>query len=123
MILADTSVWVDHIHSTNPAMLDLLRNNQLVTHPFVIGELALGNLPKRPQFLEDLRDLRSVALADWDEVMTLIEEARISGKGLGWVDVHLLASSIFTPSIRLWTRDKRLKAVAASFGRAAHFEH
>lgn len=104
-------------------MLDLLGSNQLVTHPLVIGELALGNLPRRLQFLEDLRDLRSVASAEWDEVMTLIEEGRIFGKGLGWVDINLLASTLFAPSIHLWTRDKRLMAVAHSFGRAAHFDH
>lgn len=123
MILADTSVWADHIRDPSAVLLDLLNDHRLVMHPLVIGELALGTLPRRTSFLSDLRDIQSVPMAEHEEVMTMIETNRIAGQGLGWVDVNLLASVRLVPDLRLWTRDKRLHRTADTFGCAARFDH
>lgn len=108
MILADTSVWIDHLRLSNPVVRALLGTDQLVMHPFVIGELALGTLPRRIDLLGDLRDLQAAPVIDSEDVMTLIDRQRLIGLGLGWVDVSLLASVLTDRRLQLWTRDKRL---------------
>ncbi len=104
-------------------MIDLLTRHQLVMHPLVIGELALGNLPRRASFLSDLRDIQSAPMAEYDEVMAMIEANQINGQGLGWVDTNLLASALLVPQLRIWTRDKRLHRTAEMFDRAAQMHH
>lgn len=116
MILVDTSVWIDHFRSGNPALARLLDNNAVVTHPWVTGELALGNLSDRDEVIGLLRALPQAIVADDDEVLQLIEHEPLHGAGIGYVDAQLLASTKLTPDTRLWTSDKRLATVTARAG-------
>lgn len=112
MFLVDTSVWVDHLRAGDPTLVARLEAAQVLVHPFVLGELALGNLRQRRVVLEALADLPAAVTADDPEVLALIESRQLSGRGIGYVDTHLLASTLLTPGCRLWTRDRRLKVVA-----------
>ena len=123
MILVDSSVWIDHLRRRDEILMDLLDRGQGLIHPFVIGELAMGTLRQREVVLQDLHDLDSVVVADDEEVMRLIEAERLFGLGLGYVDVHLLASVKLTPETLLWTRDKRLSAAAERLSLAARVTH
>lgn len=116
MILIDTSVWIDHFRSTSAVLSDLLYAEEVMTHPFVIGELACGMLRQRSEVLRLLGNLRRATVATHEEVMHLIEERRLMGRGIGYVDVHLLAAVSLTPGTHLWTRDKALATVAADLG-------
>ena len=116
MILVDTSIWIDHLKSTDAALVELLDSVQVVTHPLVIGELAVGSLRQREDFLRLLDELPKAPLADSSEVLTFIDAYRLDGQGLGIVDVHLLASTALAPGTSLWTRDARLRAAASSLG-------
>jgi predicted nucleic acid-binding protein len=113
MILADTSIWIDHLRSGNPTLAGLLENTAIVAHPWVTGGLAPGNLHRRQEVLALLRALPQVRVADDDEVLTLIDRAQLSGLGIGHVDAQLLAATKLTVECSLWTRDKRLATVAA----------
>jgi predicted nucleic acid-binding protein len=115
LILVDTSVWVDHFRGTDERLAELLRDELVSTHPFVIGELALGGLDRRPEMLALLADLPLAAAATHEEVMTLVTRERLSGAGIGWVDVHLLAATAISGA-QLWTRDGLLKRVAERLG-------
>lgn len=117
MILADTSVWVDHLRRGLPRLVELLEAGEVLCHPFVIGELACGNLENRRTILALLGKLPPATVAGHDEVLALIDVRRLSGRGIGWVDAHLLASTALT-HCELWTRDKRLGAVAQELGAA-----
>jgi hypothetical protein len=117
--LVDTSVWVDHLRRADEVLIDLLNRRQVVVHPFIIGELAVGNLRPRAAVLEELRKLRRVVVADDNEVLHLVEHERLFGIGLGCIDVHLLASARLTPETFLWTRDKDLLAAAERLSLAA----
>jgi len=110
MILVDTSVWVDHFRRSNDQLISLLDAGQVLTHPFVIGELALGSLRQRRVILQSLQDLPQATHAADTEVLAFIERYEIAGMGIGYIDIHLLVSAILT-SARLWTRDKRLLKV------------
>ena len=121
MILVDTSVWVDHLRRGDTQLASLLENAKVATHPFVIGEIACGSLANRQTVLALLDDLPVATVADSDEVLDYIERHRLYGKGVGYVDVHLLAAVALTESARLWTRDKRLLAAAVSL-RCAYVE-
>ena len=114
MILVDTSVWIDHFRKNDPLLFELLIAEKIWTHPFVIGEIALGNLANQKSKLQDLQDLTQVAAATDRELLQFIEHHRLAGRGIGFVDTHLLASLHLTPGIKLWTRDKRLTAIATS---------
>jgi predicted nucleic acid-binding protein len=114
LILVDTSVWVDHLRRGEVHLMALLENAKVVTHPFVLGEIACGSLANRPAILGLLQDLPMATVADSDEVLTYIERHRLFGKGIGYVDVHLLAAVALTDKAKLWTRDKRLNAAAES---------
>lgn len=114
MILVDTSVWVDHLRRGDPQLAALLDSAAVLVHPFIVGEIACGNLAERKVVLELLQDLPAARVAEADEVLTYIERQRLSGKGLGYVDVHLLAAVALTVGASLWTRDKRLRAAAVS---------
>lgn len=119
MILVDTSIWVDHLRTGDSKLKQLLEAGRVWTHPFVIGELACGNLKNRKLILSLLRDLPHARTATDDEVLLFIENNALMGRGIGYIDAHLLASVALTDSITLWTRDKRLHAVAESLGMAA----
>ena len=110
MILVDTSVWIDHLRTRDKTLVELLIAKQVLGHPFIIGEIALGHLPERRQILSSLRDLPQAIVASHDEVLNLIERERLSGLGIGYVDAHLLAATRLTERASLWTRDKRLQS-------------
>jgi hypothetical protein len=112
MILADTSVWVDHLRRTNSDFAQLLEEGEILSHPFIVGELALGYLDPRDLILRNLRDLRRSVVASHDEVLNFINQERLFGLGIGYVDAHLLASTRLTDGAVLWTRDVRLHRVA-----------
>jgi len=114
-VFVDTSVWVDHLRRGEPLLQDFLASGQVTTHPFVIGELACGNLSNRGELLALLSELPLVTIATNEEVMHLIERQKLNGKGLGWIDMNLLASALIS-RIPLWTRDRRLAAVAKTLG-------
>lgn len=118
MILADTSLWIDHLRDGDPALAALLEEGAVLGHPWVIGELALGNLASRHDILRLLHGLPQATVATADEVLRLIEDEALHGQGIGYVDAQLLAATRLTPDARLWTRDKRLAAVAARLGLA-----
>lgn len=112
MILVDTSVWVDHLRTGDRRLVQLLDAEQVFTHPFVIGEIALGKLPRRNLILATLRFLPKVLVAAHEEVLEFIERYQLFGSGVGYVDAHLLAAIKLTAGTGLWTRDKSLRAVA-----------
>lgn len=116
MILVDTSVWVDHLRRGDPGLVDLLERSAVVMHPFVVGEIACGSLRDRKLLLGLLMDLPAAVMATDDEVMQFIERHALHGKGIGYVDVHLLASVALTGRARLWTRDQKLRQAAAALG-------
>lgn len=121
MILVDTSVWVDHLRRGDPGLVDLLERSVVAMHPFVVGEIACGNLRDRESILELLQDLPSAEVADTGEVLQFIARHALHGKGIGYVDVHLLASVALTEGAKIWTRDLKLHRIAAALG-CAHPE-
>ena len=116
MILVDTSVWVDHFRRGDPQLTDLLERGVVAMHPFVVGEIACGSLADRSAILELLQDLPTSVVAEREEVLGFIEHHGLHGKGIGYIDVHLLASVTLTDGAKLWTRDKRLRAAADELG-------
>ena len=118
MILVDTSVWVDHLRRDDPVLAELLEHGLVLTHPFVIGELALGNLAQRAAILGDLANLPQAKVASDDEVLHFIDRRQICGRGIGYLDAHLLAAAQLTPGAQLWTRDKRLLSAASALSLA-----
>ncbi len=112
MILADTFVWVDHLRSGSKELRKLLDRGEIVIHPFVIAELALGSLRERTKTLALLDLLPQAPVARLDEVRTMIEARRLYNLGIGLIDAHLIASVFLSPSTLLWTRDKQLRKVA-----------
>ena len=118
MILVDTSVWVEHLRRGLPCLATLLQEGEVLIHPWVIGELACGNLRNRSQVLDLLQGLQAATVASDAEVLLLIERERLMGRGIGYVDVHLLAAARLS-HCRLWSQDLRLAAVAQEQGLAA----
>lgn len=118
MILVDTSVWIDHLRSGDATLLRLLGNSAVLAHPWVTGELALGNLVQREEIIGLMRDLPQATLATGDEVLALTEQAELYGAGIGYVDAQLLAATRLTSEATLWTKDKRLSAAATRLGLA-----
>ena len=112
MILVDTSVWIDHLRSGEPALATALEGGQVFMHPFVLGELACGNLKNRREVLRLLEDLPAVPTATEPEALEFIERRALMGRGIGYIDVHVLASTVLADGARLWTRDRRLAAAA-----------
>lgn len=108
MILVDTSVWVDHLRRSNAALSELLSEAYVLMHPFVVGELACGNLKNRAELLRSLNTLPRAALGSHEEVMQLIEGYQLTGWGIGWIDAHLLASALLS-QCSFWTLDERLR--------------
>jgi predicted nucleic acid-binding protein len=114
-MLVDTSIWVEHLRRNQLGLVSLLHRADVQCHPFIIGELACGSISGRSEILQLLRGLPSVQVAQNEEVMTFVERHRLMGRGVGWVDVHLLASATLE-SVLLWTADRRLAAIARSLG-------
>jgi predicted nucleic acid-binding protein len=112
-MLVDTSVWVDHLRRRNATLVGMLEHTHVWTHAFVIGELACGNLAHRDELLSALAALPHAPVASHDEVLAFLETHRLMGRGLGWVDVHLLASAKLA-RLPFWTLDKRLAAVVTT---------
>ncbi|MDR3470032.1 MAG: type II toxin-antitoxin system VapC family toxin [Xanthobacteraceae bacterium] len=118
MILVDTSVWVKHLRAGDAALVAQLHAGMVLAHPFVIGELALGNLRQRDVVLTALADLPHASVATDAEVLHFIERHALFGRGIGYVDAHLLAAVRLTAGAELWTNDKRLYGVAFQLGLA-----
>ncbi|MEO5903570.1 MAG: type II toxin-antitoxin system VapC family toxin [Gemmatimonadaceae bacterium] len=116
MILVDTSVWVDHLRKSDPVLVELLEQESVLVHPFVTGELACGNIRNRAEVLDLLQRLPAAPSATDDEVLALIDRNGLMAKGVGLIDVHLLASSALADDARLWTRDKPLATIADRMG-------
>jgi predicted nucleic acid-binding protein len=110
-VLVDTSVWVEHLRQKDPVLAALLSQGEVECHPFIIGELACGWLQRRSEVLELLQRLPQVPVASHGEVLTLIERHRLMGRGIGWIDAHLLASAALAQT-PLWSRDRRLSDIA-----------
>ncbi len=121
MILVDTSVWVDHLRRGDAGLVEPLDRSAVVMHPFVVGEIACGSLRDRDLVLELMQDLPPAMVASPDEVLKFIDIHVLHGRGIGYVDAHLLASVALTPGASLWTRDARLRQMAASLN-FAHAE-
>ena len=119
MILVDTSIWIDHLHQTEPTLVALLGEGQACSHPMIIGELALGTLRDRTVVLALLADLPAVSTATHAEVLQLVESHALYGIGLSLVDAHLLAGVRLSAPSRLWTRDQRLRSAAQRLAVAA----
>lgn len=113
MILADTSVWVDHLRRGSPELSEFLREGLILCHPFVIGELGCGSLRNRAEVLSLLAALPAATTVEPGEALRFVSVHKLHGKGLGWIDVHLLASALLT-GCTLWTKDKALASAARS---------
>lgn len=119
MIVVDSSVWIDHFRDPDSVLLQLLEERRILIHPFVIGEVALGHVRRREMALSELKELRRVAMAEDKEVLQFIHDNRLFGIGIGYIDAHLLASTMLTKGAALWTLDGRLRAAAMRLGLAA----
>lgn len=112
MILVDTSVWIDHLRQSEPALVAALEKESVLTHPFVIGELACGAIRNRTEVLDLIGRLPKPPIATDIEALAMIDLHKLNSKGLGYIDVHLLASTLLLPTARLWTKDARLASIA-----------
>jgi predicted nucleic acid-binding protein len=116
VILVDTSVWIDHLRSPDLKLQKLLQNDEVVTHPFVRLELALGSIATREKVLADLALLPQAPIAATGELFSLVEFRRLYRRGIGITDLHLICSALFDKSISIWTRDRRLGDIADELG-------
>lgn len=114
-MLVDTSVWIDHLRNDREDLRARLEAGDVVCHPFILGELACGTIRKRDELLSLLAALSQVAVAEHDEVMQLLDTHQLMGKGLGWIDAHVLASARLA-GVTLWTLDGPLKRAAQKLG-------
>ncbi len=117
MVLVDTSIWIDHFRRKDARLTALLENAQVLTHPFVIGELACGNLSRRLEVLGFLKALPAAPVMQHEEALSLLNARDLQGRGLEWIDMHLLASAQLA-RVPFWCRDKRLAAVASELSLA-----
>ncbi|HEU4340188.1 MAG TPA: PIN domain-containing protein [Candidatus Binatia bacterium] len=113
MILVDTSVWIEHLRAGSGRLRDLLFAEQVLCHPFIVGELACGTLHNRGEILTMLKALPEAKLLEHEEVLAFLDARRLYGRGIGWVDAHLLASTLLT-GCAIWTFDKPLRKAAAA---------
>jgi predicted nucleic acid-binding protein len=116
VILVDTSIWIDHLRKADARLLELLRNEEVMVHPLVRLELALGSIANREKMLAELAKLLRPPIADEEELFHLVESRRLYRRGIGVTDLHLLASALFDRSIRIWTKDRRLGEIADELG-------
>lgn len=119
MILVDSSIWVDHLARDHPLMSQLLENGQVLIHPFIIGEIALGSLKHRARLLQDLAELPEIDVLPHSFVLHAIEDRALHSTGIGYVDAHLLLSTLVSPGVTIWTRDKKHLMQAERLGIAA----
>jgi predicted nucleic acid-binding protein len=117
VILADTSVWIQHLRASDRRLIDALEASRVCIHPFVIGEIACGNLQNRTELLELLAHLPSASVASDAEALVFLEQHALMGRGIGFIDVHLLASAALSAAA-LWTHDRRLAVVSTELGLA-----
>jgi predicted nucleic acid-binding protein len=115
MVLVDTSVWMSHLRDGNAGLEKLLNDGEVVCHPFIVGEIACGNLKNRHEILMHLQSLPAAILAEDGEVLEFIENHQLMGKGLGYIDVHLIAAAVLT-GVPLWTLDKTLDKISKKIG-------
>ena len=123
MILVDTSIWIDHLRGDEEGLIQLLNDAKVLVHPFVTGELALGNLNNREAVMGALQNLPQACVATDGEVLRLIQAKSLFGCGIGYIDAHLVAAVLLMPGTRLWTRDKRLLAASAQLGMSFNTTH
>ena len=116
-VLVDTSIWIDHLRSANTELVARLERGEVWGHAFIVGELACGNLTNRREILRRLEALPQAGIAEHREVLAFLEAHSLSGRGIGWVDAHLLASARLS-RLPLWTLDRQLAAVAREIGLA-----
>lgn len=116
MILVDTSVWITHLRVGNATLVEMLERGAVVGHPWVVGELALGHLRQRATILEHLRRLPQSVVATAEEVLAFVDRHALFGRGIGYVDAHLLAATQLTSGATLWTEDRRLAGAAGRLG-------
>jgi predicted nucleic acid-binding protein len=116
MILADTSVWINHLRNSDPLLIQRPLSSQVFINDFVLGELALGSLRQRAAVLAELVGLPAAPVTSHSEVRYLIERHQLCSRGIGYTDAHVMASALLLPGLRVWTHDPRLAAVAASLG-------
>ena len=120
MILADANIWIDFFRYRQPALRNLLENNQVVMHPFLVAELALGSLHERSRTLAKLDHMPQLRVANLRDIRRMIEARSLYAQGIGLTDAHLIASCLATPGTLLWTSDARLGKVANSLGISAN---
>ena len=123
MILVDTSVWIDHLAHGDSQLRSLLEDGEVLMHPFIVAEIALGSLSNRAETVGALQALPEAPVAQHHEVMSFLESARLFGLGIGYVDLHLLAAVRLAPSTKLWTRDRRLLQAALELDLATYAAH
>ena len=123
MILVDTSVWVDHLRKTESKLSEHLDTGDVLMHPMIIGEIACGNLPSRTETLKNLNALPRIDAQDDQKVLSLVDSQLLMGRGIGYIDAHLICSVLNRQGTSLWTRDRRLKQVAEELGVAYPEQH
>ena len=116
MILVDTSVWIDHLRSADAKLQSLLQNDQVMTHPYIRLELALGSMASREKVLADLARLPQAPVVAPDELFSLIDQKKLHRRGIGLTDLHLICCALFDNSILIWTRNRRLSEIADELG-------
>jgi hypothetical protein len=119
VILVDTSVWIDHLRRSIPDLMHELQNGTIASHPFVVGELALGHFRNRDETVDLLRELPGLKVAAHDEVLEFVLRHDLPGRGIGWIDAHLLCAA-HANDVPIWTHDRRLGACAAKLRLASH---
>ena len=122
-VLVDTSVWIDHLRDKDEQLISLLKQNQVLMHPMILGELACGCLHSRDQILSLLKNLPQVPEATHDEALYCLEKNKLMGKGIGFIDLHLLAATFLANNNLLWTRDRRLRKLALSLNLSWESKH
>ena len=116
MVLVDSSIWIDHLRKPILEFYELLERHDVLAHPLLIGEIAMGSLKDRAPFLQSLSELPTAVLAREEEVLRMVEKDELHGLGIGYIDAHLLAATRLTPDAELWTRDTRLDSIAEAMG-------
>jgi len=119
LILADSSVWIDHLRKSNARLVDLLSAGRIQAHFHIVGEFALGSIRNRTEFLDSMVQLPFAVQASDGEVLSLVGQKQLYARGIGYTDAHLITSVLLTPGTSLWTRDRRLGEVAGELGIAA----
>ena len=114
MVLVDTSIWISHFRKDNSHLKKLLLDESVACHPFIVGELACGNIKNRKEIISLLQALPQTLIAENDEILAFIEHKKLMGSGIGLIDVHLLASALLT-NLPLWTADRRLRTTASKY--------